>query len=79
MFKKLSSWLQSLSHLNKILVTFLFYFIYWFITWVLVAKYIFEEDKSWLFNIFYAFVQAFFMTLVFKWREIKRLFKRNKS
>ena len=79
MFKKLNEWIDNLSPLKKIIVTFLFYFIYWFITWVLIVKYIFEEDKSWMFNIFYAFAQAFFMTVIFKWKEIKRLLKRNKS
>ena len=79
MFSKFNAWLHNLSALNKILVTLLFNFIFWFITWILIAKYIFEEDKSWLFNIIYAFAQAFFMSLVIKWSEIKKLLKRNKS
>lgn len=77
MFKKISVWYKNLAPKKKLKTVLIFNFAYWFMGLFPFAYFIREVNSSWLLFILFAFLQAFFMTLLFEWRLIKKILKGN--
>lgn len=75
MIRKYANWYNSLTSFKKLGVSFSITWIYWFIMWLIISKFILDESHSIGYHIFHATWMAFFMNILFSWKNLKLLVK----
>ena len=68
------TWYKSLSPIRRLSLSFVLNWVYWLIAWKLAEQFIFEETRSWGYHLFHATWMSLFMTMLFKWKDLRQIF-----
>lgn len=75
MLLKLKTWYRALTPLSQLSIILLANWIIWFISSLLEDKIFYEGRHSLTHHILNAVCMSLFMTLLFAWNKVKKLFK----
>ena len=76
MIKSYTNWYRNLTALKRLALSFILNWLYWLTAWLIAEQFVFDEQRSWKYHVFHATWMSFFMTLLFNWKELKQIFKR---
>ena len=75
MLKRYKEWFQTLTPKKQLTVYFIVGWCYCFVAWVFGERFLFNEERSWNYHILHATFMACFMTVAFKWAQLKAIMK----